>query len=59
MPSTAVADAIGLRVMIYYCVKSCFALKLEEIKKEENPSFRILIVLSVSDENYRLFNVFD
>lgn len=35
VPSTAVADAIGLRVMIYYCVKSCFALKLEELKKKK------------------------
>lgn len=61
VPSTAVADAIGLRVMIYYCVKSCFALKLEEIKKKKRKTLRseFLFVLSVSDENYRLFNVFD
>lgn len=40
VPSTAVADAIGLRVMIYYCVKSCFALKLEELKKRKRKTLR-------------------
>lgn len=60
MPSTAAADAIGLSVMIYYCVKSCFALKLEELKKKKRGKpFVQNFNCNVSDENDRLFNVFD